>query len=190
MVTITRVANFFDPVLASRQALPTAFLSAAVLKGRLAHAYLFSGRASHDADQLATELAAYLNCTRRDRLTTPQDGFSKEQLSCQMYFAGKYLDKVAPLFCQNCRWINERKHPQALVKLDSEGSKSGRISVEKARLLTGELAKESSFTRVIVIEDANQEIFHRPAANAILKTMESPRTAFTFGAPRKRLVIG
>ena len=174
------VTNFFDPRLAKRQTLPTDFLSAAVLKNRLSHAYLFSGRAFVDAEQIATELAAFLNCTRREPLQHGATSFSQNQLSCHMHFAGKEVEKVVALYCQNCRWILDRKHPQALVKLDSEGSKSGRISVDKARLLTGELAKESSYTRVIIVEDANQEIFHRPAANAILKTMESPRTPCVF----------
>lgn len=181
MVTVSLIAtNFFDPGLAQRQALPTSFLSAAVLKGRLAHAYLFTGRATEDAEQISVELAAFLNCTRREPLSTPATEFGPNQLSCALHFAGKEVEKVFPQYCQNCRWILERKHPQALVKLDSEGSKSGRISVDKARLLTGELAKESGYTRVVVIDDANQEIFHRPAANAILKTMESPRTACVF----------
>lgn len=180
MTTSTLTTNFFDPVLATRQALPTNFLSAAVLKNRLAHAYLLAGRAFEDAEQIAVELAAFLNCTRRQPLTPASTGFSTDQLSCLLYFSGRELEKAVPQYCQSCRWILDRKHPQALVKLDSEGSKSGRISVDKARALTGELAKESSYTRVIIIEDANQEIFHRPAANAILKTMESPRTACVF----------
>jgi hypothetical protein len=180
MTTSTLTTNFFDPVLANRQALPTNFLSAAVLKNRLAHAYLFAGRAFEDAEQIAVQLAAYLNCTRREAVNPSSASFSHDQLSCLLYFSGRDLDKAVPQYCQSCRWILDRKHPQALVKLDSEGSKSGRISVDKARALTGELAKESNYTRVIIIEDANQEIFHRPAANAILKTMESPRTACVF----------
>jgi DNA polymerase III delta prime subunit len=172
--------NLFDPGLINRQAFATSFMSSAVLNGRLAHAYLFTGRAHEDSDQLATELAAFLNCTRREALQTPVSQFSQDQLSCRLYFSGKEIEKVFPQYCQNCRWILDRKHPQALVKLDSEGSKSNRISVDKARLLTGELSMESAYTRVIVIDDANQEVFHRPAANAILKTMESPRTPCVF----------
>ncbi len=172
--------NLFDPGLINRQAFATTFISSAVLKGRLAHAYLFTGRAHEDADQLATELAAYLNCTRRQALPALSTQFSQAQLSCRLYFSGKDIEKAFPLYCQNCRWILDRKHPQALVKLDSEGAKSNRISVDKARLLTGELSMESAYIRVIVIDDANQEVFHRPAANAILKTMESPRTPCVF----------
>ena len=46
------------------------------------------------------------------------------------------------VFCQNCRWILEQKHPQAWIMLSSDDTKSGKIPVEKARKLCDELAKE------------------------------------------------
>ena len=172
--------SIFDPTLAQKQPLATKFLTSAILKGRLAHAYLFSGRSPVANLELTVQLAAYLNCTAKTPIALDQAELVEEQLSCALRHGGKELASVMPLFCQNCRWILTDTHPQALIKLDSEGSKSGRIAVEKTRLLTDELGKESQFIRVIYVPDAHQEVLHRPAANAILKTIEDPRSAVVF----------
>jgi hypothetical protein len=184
------VPSFYDPGLRERQPLAVSFLSQAVLKNRLAHAYLFTGRAAEDGLSLARQLAAFLNCSRREpsEQNRSAPGFSSAELSCSARFVAGRLhsestrvsDKEQGQYCQNCRWILADKHPQALMHLNTEGSKAGKISVEKARSLIAELTKESTYTRVIIIDDANQEIFHRPAANAILKTIESPRGACVF----------
>jgi len=76
--------------------------------------------------------------------------------------------------CQNCAWIVSNQHPQAFVQLAGEETKSGKIAVEKARLLASELSKTSDYFRVVVIPDASEGILHRPAANALLKTIEEP----------------
>jgi hypothetical protein len=39
-----------------------------------------------------------------------------------------------------------------------------------------EISKTSSYHRVVFIDEASQEILHRPAANTLLKTIEEPRT--------------
>jgi DNA polymerase III delta prime subunit len=172
--------SIFDPTLAQKQPLATKFLTSAILKGRLAHAYLFSGRSPAANLELTVQLAAYLNCTEKQPISVVQEELVEAQLSCALRHGGKELASVLPLFCQNCRWILTDTHPQALIKLDSEGSKSGKIAVEKTRLLTDELGKESQFIRVIYVPDAHQEVLHRPAANAILKTVEDPRSAVVF----------
>lgn len=172
--------SVFDPILAHKQPLATKFLTSAILKGRLAHAYLFSGRSPAANLELTVQLAAYLNCTEKEPISVNQEELAEAQLSCALRHPGKELATALPLFCQNCRWILTDTHPQALIKLDSEGSKSGKIAVEKTRLLTDELAKESQFVRVIYVPDAHQEVLHRPAANAILKTIEDPRSAVVF----------
>ncbi len=178
--TASLINNVFDPQLVHRQPLATDFLTKAILKGRLAHAYLFTGRSSDDNSLLAKGLTAFLNCTAREALTVGAENLAQNQLSCNLRLSGREIEAVFASFCQNCRWILSDKHPQAQIFLGSEGSKSGRIAVEKTRLLTEELAKESQYTRVVTIEDACQEVFHRPAANAILKTIESPRSAVVF----------
>jgi DNA polymerase III delta prime subunit len=172
--------SIFDPILAQKQPLATKFLTSAILKRRLAHAYLFSGRSPAANLELTVQLAAYLNCTEKRPISVDQEELVEEQLSCALRHGGKELASVLSLFCQNCRWILTDTHPQALIRLDSEGSKSGKIAVEKTRLLTDELGKESQFIRVIYVPDAHQEVLHRPAANAILKTIEDPRSAVVF----------
>jgi DNA polymerase III delta prime subunit len=42
------------------------------------------------------------------------------------------------------------------------------------------LSKHSEFFRVVVVEDASQEAFHRPSANALLKTIEDPGSRCLF----------
>ena len=174
------INNVFDPQLVHRQPLATEFLTRAILKGRLAHAYLFSGRSGADKLDLAKGLATFLNCTKKEALNHGLEELSQSQLSCNLRLSGREIDDVLSSYCQNCRWILTDKHPQALLNLGADGSKSGRIAVEKTRQLTEELGKESQYMRVVIIEDAGQDVFHRPAANAILKTIESPRSAVVF----------
>lgn len=167
------VDNVFDSKLASRQPFVTQLLSSAVARQRLGHAYLLTGRAQADKWAIARDLACFLNCAH-------VNGGSPEQACIlTMQVQGDSEPDIAT-FCQNCRWIWEGKHPQAWLTLVSEGTKSGKIAVEKARVLSEELAKESQFIRVVVIENASQDIFHRPAANALLKTIEDPRVNCVF----------
>jgi DNA polymerase III delta prime subunit len=167
---MTMVDNIFQPALADRQPFATGFLTQAVRHGRLSHAYLLVGRALSDKWQIARNLACFLNCAN------VQAGGS----ACVLKLASADRDCDTKEFCSNCRWIWEGKHPQAWLTLGSDGSKSGKVAVEKARALGDELAKESQFTRTVVIENANQDMFHRPAANALLKTIEDPKVSCIF----------
>lgn len=153
------MGRYFEPSLAAAQPLATSVLEAACQAGRLAHAYLLTGR--HDADKwrLSNQLARALNCAR-----------AGDNAACR-------LDDSA---CQNCRWIAAREHPQAWLVLEPEGSRSGKIAVEKSRALAGELARTSQFKRMVVIPDASEQTLHRPAANALLKTIEEPQPGTTF----------
>ncbi|HEY9713470.1 MAG TPA: hypothetical protein V6C72_08360 [Chroococcales cyanobacterium] len=155
------MSKVFTKPLFEKQQFACQIIEQALLKNRLAHALLLTGCAFDDKWQLATELAMFLNCQNSDKW---QEGACHERQSK----------------CQNCRWISENKHPMAFLSLTGEDKKSGKISVEKARNLGHELAKSSQYTRVVVIEDATQEIFHRPAANALLKTIEDPGPATVF----------
>ena len=153
------MTKVFESKLAQRQTLACNILTTAAANSRLAHAYLFVGRALSDKLQVAKFLAAYLNCSHADKVSrgsclasgTAQSGW-----------------------CQNCRWLDKDEHPQAWLPLTGEGLKSGRIAVEKSRILAAELIKTSTYTRCVVIPEAKEEIFHRPAANALLKTIEEP----------------
>jgi DNA polymerase III delta prime subunit len=154
------VQNIFSSDLTINQALVTSFLSAAWHKNRLLPAYLLTGRATPVKWRLAKQLAAHLNC--------PRLADSSWQ-SCLVGREGKTAS-----WCVNCRWIEEDKHPQAIRVLNGEGTKTGKIAIEKARELTEELAKASNYYRIVIVEDASEEIFHRPAANTLLKTIEEP----------------
>jgi len=171
---MTMVDNIFQPALIARQPFATGFLSHALALGKLSHAYLLVGRAQHDKWAIARNLACFLNCANVRAAGAPGE-------ACVLKMQGHNdVDAGTKNFCSNCRWIWQGKHPQAWLTLVSEGTKSGKIAVEKARLLSDELSKESQFTRVVVIENASQEIFHRPAANALLKTIEDPKVSCVF----------
>lgn len=167
-----------DSSLSRRQPLATTFLASAIKCGKLAHAYLLTGKNIDDAWQIAIRLAAFLNCEKRRfsafSSAPPEQLFAPAQLSC----LGR--QQKPDSYCLNCRWIAENRHPQALITVGTAEGKSSKIAVEKIRLLTDELMKESQFTRIVVITDARQEILHRPAANALLKTMEEPKSQTLF----------
>jgi len=158
--------NIFSPGLASKQRLATRLLSAAWLTGRLAAAYLLTGRALPEKWQIAKELAGHLNCSR-----------TTKQVSCSCLKDNCLSEKD---FCINCRWISKQSHPQAFQILSGDGSASGKISVEKTRELCAELNKTCQYFRVIVVEAAGYDIFHRPAANTLLKTIEESKPKVVF----------
>ncbi len=160
--------EIFSQSLWHGQRLVATVLKAAVSRGRLAHAYLLSGRAQEDKWQLSRQLACYLNCQAHD----------KEKVGSCAFKLGLFDDQKAEIqiskLCRNCNWIVGNQHPQAFVQLQGEETKSGKIAVEKARMLASELTKTSDYFRVVVIPDASEAILHRPAANALLKTIEEP----------------
>ncbi len=157
-------SSVFTESLLARQSTAATLIANAVAGGKLVHAYLLTGRSVDDKWAMARELAAYLNCDKR-----------KEGAAQPCYIALK-----PEVYCQNCKWIFDGKHPKALMVLGPEGSKSGKIAVEKARALSDELSKTSSYVRLVVVETASEASFHRPCANALLKTIEEPRTDCLF----------
>lgn len=171
----------FSKELASRQPVATRLLSNGVLMGRMAHAFLLTGRAEADKWSIARELAQFLNCSKEDKF---------ESGACLIglgFGPGLYESRPEALpaavearACQNCRWLFRDEHPKAWMVLSSEASKSGKIPVEAARNLSEELARTSNYVRVVIIEEANEGSFHRPAANALLKTIEEPRSNCLF----------
>jgi len=150
--------TIFSPTLQSAQPLACRLFEAALSRGKVANAYLLVGRAAADKLSLARQLAAYVNC----------QGTSRHK-------GGSCLVNEADmkLFCLNCQWIAKGEHPQAWWMVTGEG-KSQKIPVEKVRGLTEELSKTSTFVRIIVVPQSDQITFHRPAANALLKSIEEP----------------
>ncbi len=190
MPTDSPQASIFDRHLASRQKLAVDLLAGAIAKGRLANAYLLTGRIADDKWQLAKQMAAFFNCERTreywQKSDTPQnllglavdeEVFSRptfsmpEDRSC----LSKSLSGDPVNMCRDCRWIQEDAHPECLYKLGPSGTTASRkISVESARQMTETLARTSSAFRIVIVEDAAQDVFHRPSANALLKTLEEP----------------
>lgn len=167
----------FSKDLAERQPTAARLLSNAVLTGRMAHAFLLTGRAQADKWVLARELAQFLNCSKEDKFTSG---------ACLIGYGPKDDEpvtlpvQVEAAACQNCRWLYRDEHPKAWLVLSNEASKSGKIPVEAARNLSEELARTSNYVRVVIIEEAAEDCFHRPAANALLKTIEEPRSSCLF----------
>jgi hypothetical protein len=153
----------FDPALQERQPSASRLLTAALTRRALSNAYLLTGRAVADKWLIARQLAAFLNCLNR-----------KDQYYSCLVKAGEPAS-----YCQNCRWISQGEHPQAWLVLEGEG-KSGQIPVEKARLLTEEIAKTSHYMRVVVIPGSERDCLHAAPANALLKSIEEPHDNVLF----------
>lgn len=153
----TTAVTIFSSSFKSLQPLACRIFESAIERSRIANAYLLVGRASEDKLTLAIQIACHFNCQSEGR---PQ---------------GSCVARGTPVsnYCLNCQWITSNQHPQAWLTLAGEG-KSQKIPVEKARQLTDELAKTSSFVRVIVVPQSDEVTFHRPAANALLKCIEEP----------------
>jgi hypothetical protein len=156
--------TIFGQTLKGAQPLACRLLEAAVSYGKLANAYLLVGRATGDKLELVRQMACYFNCQASDKST------------CGSCLARGQQESA---FCLNCQWISRCEHPQAWLSLEGEG-KSGKIPVEKARLITEELGKTSPFVRIVVVPEAGEASFHRPAANALLKSIEEPPSDVLF----------
>ncbi len=157
------MSQIFSELLSLDQPLATRIFQKGITKNKLAKAYMLVGHAKEDKWRLIFELTAYLNC---DKIKYG------EKQSCFIQQNELVLDK----WCTNCRWIEADRHPQALMKLTGSNNKSGKIAVEEARAFVEEVGKTSPYFRIMVIEEANQEILHRSAANTLLKTIEEPRS--------------
>jgi hypothetical protein len=169
------MSKVFEMSLLARQNSACKLIEAAVERDRLMHAYLLSGRGLADKWLIARQLASYLNC---------RDDSKHRSGSCRIRQAAEAGG------CLNCQWIAANQHPQAFMVLSGEGA-TGKVPVESARRLAAELARTSQFVRVVVIPDATEAIFHRPAANALLKTIEEPgpRCLFLMFAPHEEDVL-
>lgn len=122
-------------------------------RGRLGHAYLFTGHELSELEALAEMLARTLNCQQ------PVRGKNGVAIDC--------CDK-----CVNCRRIANGNHPD--VHWVRPESKSRIISVEQMRELMQEfnLKPTEAEYKVAVILAADR--LNVQAANAFLKTLEEP----------------
>jgi DNA polymerase III gamma/tau subunit len=165
--------SLFSQSLTKRQPHVAKLFTASLKRGKLAHAYLLVGRAHEDKWLIARHLAQFLNCRREDKNAAG---------SCLQEVIG--LSQVDALLwqaaCQNCRWLFKDEHPKAWYLLGAQAGKSGKIPVEAARNLSEEISRSSEYTRIIVVEEANEYALHRPCANALLKTIEEPKSPCLF----------
>jgi DNA polymerase-3 subunit delta' len=131
-----------------------ALLQRSLDRGRLAHAYLFSGMVSSELGNVARTLAKALNCKH-----PPVVGKSGVPLdSCDR--------------CQTCHRIDAGNHPD--VQWVRPESKSRLITIDPMREAMHAIqlrAAEANY-KVAIIEGADR--LNVQAANAFLKTLEEP----------------
>ena len=123
-----------------------AHLQCSLQRGRLAHAYLFTGLRGSGKEAMARTLAKALNCTE------------KNHDSCD--------------HCDSCRRIDEGVHPDIYwVRPESKGR---RIRVDQMREFMKAVNLRSSMGGVKVGIVVDAECMGEEAGNAFLKTLEEP----------------
>ncbi len=122
-------------------------------RGRLAHAYLFSGHHLEELEGAAATLAKVLNCAR------PVRSESGAAVDC--------CDQ-----CDSCRRIDTANHPD--VQWIRAESKLRIISIDQIRDLLHTVHLKPTFSghKVAVVTAADR--LNQGAANAFLKTLEEP----------------
>lgn len=126
-------------------------LGSAVARGLTGHAYLFSGPRGVGKTTTARLMAMAVNCEREDPAERP----------CGT--------------CESCRLVREGSHPD-VMELDAASNNS----VDDVRALREQvgLASLRGGTRVWILDEAH--MLSRPAANALLKTLEEPPPGLMF----------
>jgi DNA polymerase-3 subunit gamma/tau len=126
-------------------------LLAALRRGRASHAYLFSGPRGVGKTTTARLLAMALNCEAESGSERP---------------CGR---------CEGCRMVREGRHPD-VIELDAASNNSV-DDVRELREKTS-LAAMRGGSRVWILDEAH--MLSRPAANALLKTLEEPPPGLVF----------
>ncbi|HEX7039140.1 MAG TPA: DNA polymerase III subunit gamma/tau [Trueperaceae bacterium] len=126
-------------------------LASAVARGLTGHAYLFSGPRGVGKTTTARLMAMAVNCEREDPADRP---------------CGE---------CESCRLVRDGAHPD-VIELDAASNNS----VDDVRALRERvgLASLRGGTRVWILDEAH--MLSRPAANALLKTLEEPPPGLMF----------
>jgi DNA polymerase-3 subunit delta' len=120
-------------------------------RGRLAHAWLFTGPADSGREAMARTLAKALNCDRHTADCCPTDD------------AGR---------CDSCRRVDSQSHPD--VYWVRPESKSRQIRVEQMRALEYSVCLKPTMARVKVGIVVDADCMNEEASNAFLKTLEEP----------------
>jgi DNA polymerase-3 subunit delta' len=127
-------------------------LQRSLARGRLGHAYLFTGQQLEELETLARTLAKTLNC-EHPLLT---DGVATD--CCDE--------------CLSCRKIENANH--ADVHWARPESKSRIISIDQTREITREMQLKPTEARIKVAVISGADRLNVQAANAFLKTLEEP----------------
>ena len=137
-------------------------LRRSIARGRVGHAYLFSGPLGVGKRTLALELARALNCERygpgAGRPAPVASGAGEDEPPCGA--------------CRRCRLIGEGKHPEVRVVGVQPSHRVIRVSDVEPIQADAALRPADGYRKVYVIEQA--ELLHPDAANRLLKTIEEP----------------
>ena len=123
-------------------------------RGRLGHAYLFTGHQLDELERLARTLAKTLNC--QEPVTSSE---RKEAIDC--------CDT-----CPSCRKIDRDNH--ADVHWARPESRSRLITIDQTRELTRQIQLKPTEARYKVAVVSGADRMNAQAANAFLKTLEEP----------------
>ncbi|HEY5043008.1 MAG TPA: DNA polymerase III subunit [Verrucomicrobiae bacterium] len=136
----------------SEQSQGVQLLQRSLARGRLGHAYLFSGDALDDLETLARTLAKTLNCQNPVKISGVATDCCDECLSCR---------KISGDIHADVHWVRPE-------------SKSRVITIDQTRELMREiqLKPAEAMFKVAVISGADR--LNAQAANAFLKTLEEP----------------
>lgn len=125
-----------DKILQEKFPFTSNFFENAISKDKLFHAYLLTGNNNAAKYAFALNIARILNCT----------GDKSE--NCQ---------------CLNCKWIRSNSHPAVMtfspidfVHVNDKGQARENLTVAQARFIKDELAKTSTYHRVLIITDATE----------------------------------
>ncbi len=143
------------------QARAIGFLQRALMTGRVAHAYLFSGPAGVGKRAAALAFAQALNCDMKQRLAD-SDQLTAAQDGCGV--------------CRSCRNIVNGLHPDVQV-IEPDGAT---VKIEQIRTLEADaaLVPYEAQWKVFILDSA--ERMTEQAANALLKTLEEPARGTMF----------
>lgn len=149
------------------------FFDSCFRNNALTNAYIFNGENSDEEKELLSlEINKVLNC--RANRSKP---LAKMQRACNE--------------CDSCIWLMNKEHPKTPLVLGREET-SKTIKVAAVQKLQEQLSQSSPYFRVIIIPEADFQVFSKHPANALLKSIEEPhpRTLFLLFSRSKYNVLG